>query len=411
MLPELLVPRLRRAGFAELRIAVVSPFVDRRHGTERALAELLERLARTHNCEVHLYAQSVEDLAVSTAGGLRSVDEGTVIWHKVPSVPGPQLVQFTCWLVLNSLCRWWDRTFRGLRYDCLFSPGINCFGANVILVHAVFQRLVELQEQYMGNGVRGLHRRFYYRLLCWLERRVYCNPRVKLAAVSQHTGGQLKSYYGRSDVTVIANGVDAKVFNAEVRNERRSGARLQWNFAPHEQVILLIGNDLRTKGLDVLLEAAALCRDLPLRVLIVGQENPSMWGSVISKLQLTERVSFSLPSAGVLNFLAAADVYVAPSREDSFNLPALEAMACGLPVIVSTNAGVSEWIHDGLDGVLLKNTGNAAELGAAIRKLVTDPEARQRMGENAVRTAATLSWDRHAGAVYRLLRGACGLNG
>ena len=48
-----------------MRIAILSPFVDRCHGTERALAELLERLVRNHACEIHLYAQNVADLAVS----------------------------------------------------------------------------------------------------------------------------------------------------------------------------------------------------------------------------------------------------------------------------------------------------------------------------------------------------------
>jgi len=72
-----------------LRLAVVSPFVDRRHGTERALAEVLERLARNEHCEIHLYAQRVEDLAVAQPHGADPRDSGAIIWHKVPSTPGP----------------------------------------------------------------------------------------------------------------------------------------------------------------------------------------------------------------------------------------------------------------------------------------------------------------------------------
>jgi glycosyltransferase involved in cell wall biosynthesis len=369
------------------------------------VAELAERLARIHKCEVHLYAQRVKDLAVNSADGSRIPDAGAIIWHSVPSVPGPQLLQFGCWLFLNGFCRWRDRAFRGLRFDCVFSPGINCLGANVILVHAVFHRLAELQKESTAGGARGLHRRIYYWQLRLLERRVYRNPSVALAAVSQHTAGQLQRYLGRSDVAVIPNGVDMDVFHYKAREDGRGEARLRWKFAPQEQVLLLIGNDWRTKGLDVLLEAAALCRELPLRVLVVGQEDSTSWAKTIARLQLTERVSFSAPSAKVLDFLAAADVYVAPSREDSFNLPALEAMACGLPVIVSTQAGISEWIHDGSDGVLLKDAENFTELAAAIRKLVTDSESMRRIGENARRTAATLSWDRHAEAIHKLLRG------
>lgn len=370
------------------------------------MAELLERLARNHHCEVHLYAQRVEELMVSSADGSGSADGGAIIWHKVPSLPGPQLLKFVFWLFLNSLWRWRDRIFHGYRFDCLFSPGINCLGANAILVHAVFHRLRELQEQTMDGGVRGLHRGLYYRFVRQLERGVYGDPRVALAAVSQRTAVQLQRYFGRRDAAVIPNGVDVNVFNPQARKERRAEARSHWSFAPQEQVVLLIGNDWRTKGLEALLEAAALCADLPLRVLVAGEEDSSSWRKTIERLHLMGRVSFSSPSANVLDFLAAADLYVAPSMEDSFNLPVLEAMACGLPVIVSKQAGISEWIRDGSDGVLLQDPQDSKELAAALRKLVTEPQTMERLGENAMRTASALSWDRHAESIYALLQSA-----
>src|SRR6266852_8937119 len=106
MPPPLDSPKRTRHGCPELRLAVVSPFVDRRHGTERALAELLERLARTYRCEIHLYANRVEDLSVNHSGGVLPPGTGGIFWHKVPSVPGPHLLQFSCWFYLNRLWRW-----------------------------------------------------------------------------------------------------------------------------------------------------------------------------------------------------------------------------------------------------------------------------------------------------------------
>src|SRR5258708_40091586 len=70
----------RYSGCADLRLAVVSPFVDRRHGTERALAEVLERLAHKEHCESHLYAQRVQDLLAAKQRGARSQDSGVIIW-------------------------------------------------------------------------------------------------------------------------------------------------------------------------------------------------------------------------------------------------------------------------------------------------------------------------------------------
>src|SRR5216684_4661430 len=72
-------PKRTAPGCADLRLAVVSPFVDRRHGTERALAELLERLAGQEHCEIHLYAQRVEDLALAQPGAPLSQLSGSIL--------------------------------------------------------------------------------------------------------------------------------------------------------------------------------------------------------------------------------------------------------------------------------------------------------------------------------------------
>src|SRR5213078_986345 len=88
-------------GRVDVRLAVVSPFVDRRHGTERSLAELLERLASNEHCEIHLYAQRVDGLAVVQTRVPRAQESGAIIWHTVPSIPGLHLLQFLSWLILN----------------------------------------------------------------------------------------------------------------------------------------------------------------------------------------------------------------------------------------------------------------------------------------------------------------------
>src|SRR5438105_10536165 len=93
------LPKRTLPGYADLRLAVVSPFVDRRHGTERALAELLERLARDYHCEIHLYSQRVEDLVIGPFPSPSGQQAG-IIWHKVPSIPGPHVFQFLFWLFL-----------------------------------------------------------------------------------------------------------------------------------------------------------------------------------------------------------------------------------------------------------------------------------------------------------------------
>jgi len=265
-----------------LRLAVVSPFVDRRHGTERALAELLERLARDEYCEIHLYAQRVEGLALAQPGVTQVQDSGAIIWHKVPSIPGPHLLQFLAWLFLNSLSRLWDWWIHGLRFDLVLSPGINCVDADVVIVHALFHRLQELANEEDLDAarpslLRWLHRRAYYAFLAGLERRIYTNPKLSLGAVSQRTAALLGDYFRRQDVHVIPNGVDTAQFSPSARRALRAHARQRRNFRESDFVLLLVGNDWRVKGVETILRAMSALRDLPIFVIVAGDDSPDFF--------------------------------------------------------------------------------------------------------------------------------------
>ena len=116
---------------------------------------------------------------------------------------------------------------------------------------------------------------------------------------------------------------------------------------------------------------------------------------------------FLAPSADVLSFYAAVDAYVAPSLEDAFGLPILEAMACGLPVIASVQAGASESIIDGTTGYLLRDPMNHIELAEIIFRLVGDRPAAQKIGAAAAKyVQASVSWDHNASATREFLENA-----
>jgi glycosyltransferase involved in cell wall biosynthesis len=395
-----------------LRLAVVSPFVDRRHGTERALAELLERLARNYGCEIHLYAQRVEDLPVrdpQSANSARSTESGAIFWHKVPSIRGPHVAQFLAWMFLNGFLRWWHTTLGCASYDLVLSPGINCPRPDVVIVHALFHRLKELAQEEnkesraQAGFFRRVHRRAYYGLLTALERRIYTDPRVTLAAVSGRTAGLLKVRFRREDISVIPNGVDTKHFSAAARLARRAEARQRRSFRDEEFVLLLIGNDWRNKGLLTVLEAMAALSLLPARLLVLGSDTPESFQERAIQLGVEDRCCWERSSPDVLDFYAASDVYVSPSHEDSFGLPVAEAMACGLPAITSVCAGVSDYIRDGVDGFVLRDPHDAQTLAQLLQRLHADLDLRRNLGEAAARKTLDCSWDRHATAVWELL--------
>jgi UDP-glucose:(heptosyl)LPS alpha-1,3-glucosyltransferase len=381
-----------------LRIAVISPAVDRQHGTERAVTELVDRLHSKYGDQIELYAERVSDLTLT--GPLRAAASGggAVHWHRIRAFPGPHLFRFVGWLVANCFAS------KGRsELDVVFSAGINSFDADVILVHVVFHRVAELQKAAGGAGLRALHRRIYYALLCCLERRIYKNPRLALAAVSERTASQLRHYFQRADVAVISNGVDGEYFSAPAIAVMRPGARARWGFSNEDFVLVLIGNDWRNKGLTALLAAMAKCARLPVKLMVVGQDDPAPFRDAAEGLGVANRVLFCPPAADVRTYYAGADTLVAPSLEDSFNLPVLEAMSCGLPVIVSPHAGISQCLKSGHDCLLLRNPEDAGDLAAAIRQLASDPAKRKEIAINAMETAAKFSWDSQADAVRKLL--------
>lgn len=391
-----------------MRLAVVSPFVDRRHGTERAIAELIERLARDYGCEIHIYSERVEDPDFGLPSA-RGAQQGNIVWHKVPSIPGAHLFHFLFWLFLNSFLRRRDRAIHGLHFDMVLSPGINCFDADAVIVHALFHRLRELAQDQVNpltvSGLlRRLHRRAYYGFLTWLERRVYSDPRLSLAAVSDRTASLLKSYFHRDAVRVIPNGVDAAHFSPAKRLALRAEARSRYRFQETDFVLLLIGNDWGNKGLSAVFGAMEALRGIPLHLLVAGQDAAAFFFfETAKKLGLNEQCRWEMTSVEALDLYAAADVYVSPTLEDSFGLPLLEAMACGLPVITSVFAGASQIITHGVDGFVLRDPEDALALAGHLKNLQEHPELRLCIGENARRTAEAYAWERNAAAVWELL--------
>jgi glycosyltransferase involved in cell wall biosynthesis len=393
-----------------VRVAVISPFVDLQHGTERVLAEQLALLGSKHACDIRLYSQDVRDLAVSPVSQPPETSLGRIVWRRVPSVRGPHLLQYLFWFCANSVCSWWDRHIRGVECDLLFSPGINALGADAIAVHIVFHEYYRQAIAQLGfrgaplsSWLRRLHRRLYYLLIMKLERHIYRNPDVCLAAVSGLVASQLRQHFGRSDARVIPNGVATNEFNSANRNERRTAARKECGLHPEHFVVLLVGNDWVKKGLPCLLRSLYILRELPLRLMIVGQDDIALFSSDLQRFNLQDRVKYCSPRGDVIFYYAAADAYVGPSIEDAFGLPVIEAMACGLPVIASVRAGASEAIQHGLNGFLLQDPTNPEELAQLIKNLFSNQTLRQQLGKSAEITARGYAWERNAAQLMDFL--------
>ena len=389
-----LVPRMR--------IAVVSPSIDKRHGTERRVAELISRLADQY--ELHIYSMRVED-----------IDLSRVIWHRIPRLPGPYLLTYLWWFIANHLWRRLDRS-RGIVPDVVYSPGVNCLDADAVSVHILFKSFREslhnalkLSQNSIVDWPRIIHRRLFYRLIATLEPHVYGRADVCIAAVSNRIADDLRRFYGPlGEVSVIYNGIDLDCFSPERRARLRLASRNALSIRNDEFVLLLIGNDWRNKGLSCLLNAMAQVADPRLYALIVGSDNPAAFRHLITELRLEGRVQFCAPRADVEEYYAAADAYVGPSLNDAFAQPPVEAMACGLPVITSRKNGGSEIITHRRDGLILEDPTDSKGLADMIRDLIGDASLRNRLGAAAAETARRYTWERNAAQMRDFFEKAAG---
>ena len=371
-------------------LAVVSPFIDKRHGTERWIAEWTSRLSGEF--DVHVYSQRVEDL-----------DLTRLTWHRIPKIPGPRLVNFLWWLAANHLWRWRDRRFRGITHDLVFTAGTNCFDADAISIHIVFAEFVRqvrsemyLQRNSILSWPRRIHRSLYYRLITLLERHLYTQPSAQLILIARKTAKDLDRFYGPHDVLpVLYMGIDHTTFNPQLRMARRDEARRELGIRDEQFVLLLVGNDWRKKGLCTLLDVLPVLGDRQVLLLVVGDDEKFPYLRQIQRYDLADRVRFLPSQPDVAFYYAAADTYVGPSVEDTFAQPPAEAMACGLAVITSVTNGTAEIITDGMDGLIIQDPNNSKELVTQIRRLCEDPYFCRWLGENAARTSLRYTWDQN----------------
>jgi UDP-glucose:(heptosyl)LPS alpha-1,3-glucosyltransferase len=247
----------------------------------------------------------------------------------------------------------------------------------------------------------------YYRLVEFVEGCAYNGEKVALCAVSEKTAEAILKYCGcQKLIKVVYNGVDVMKFNPERRRGLRSYSRATLGIAETSFAVLLIGNDWKKKGLQYLIEAAGILRNPNVRILVAGRDTVEPYQESIERLGIAEQVLFLPVRPDVEFYYAAADAYAGPSLDDSFAIPPLEAMACGLPVITTRFNGGCAIMHHGVDGLILEDPADSLTLSAWLQRLSTDTEWRANMGAAAARTAAQYTWERNALEIRSILDSA-----
>ena len=244
---------------------------------------------------------------------------------------------------------------------------------------------------------------------------IRCSDAICVSCVEEEE--QFRRLYGDPNgrIEIIAPGVEHAFFAPG----EQGGARQALGVDRDVPLIVFVGRIQPLKGPDVAIQALAGLHRLghpDARLMIVGGASGSRGGveaqrahDLVDELDLHDHVDFVEPQPHHIlsTYYRAADIVVVPSRSESFGLVALEAAACGTPVVASAVGGLLSLVDDGETGRLI-NGRNPADYAEAMAEILNDDELRFAMGKNAVARAADYTWRAAADRLSGLYDGLVG---
>ena len=165
---------------------------------------------------------------------------------------------------------------------------------------------------------------------------------------------------------------------------------------PFERFVFSLGRIVHRKGFDLLVEAwGRIAERHPEVGLVVAGHGPELpyLRSLVGERHLGDRVLLAGPMsrADVAGMMKRADIFVMPSRIEAFGIVVLEAWRAGTPAVVTANGGTSEFVEDGVTGLVV-NPNDTASLGDAVSRLLADSDLRTCLASAALERLSSFGW-------------------
>jgi UDP-glucose:(heptosyl)LPS alpha-1,3-glucosyltransferase len=358
-----------------------------RGGAETYIGDLARRLARDGHA-VHLYTARWDANSLPAA----------THYHRIEVRSGPRFLRpwrfgTACEEALkgahHDVSMGFDKTWG---QDVLYPQGgLHAASAehNLLKSPTKFERTLAAVGKWLDPAAWSFAR---------LERKQYLSPNRPLVVVNSFmVRKHFEQHYGipPESVRVVRSAIDPLRFAADDRLRRRYEERDRWMVFPEETVGLFVAMNYRLKGLAPLLNALALVpRNKPFKLVVVGHPKYGRYQRQAEKLGVADRVRFLGHRDDPKDCYFAADFLVHPTFYDPCSLVALEALACGLPVVTSRYNGASELLTPPNDGIVIHDPHNAATLAAALYRF-TDRNYRAEASSAARQTGTKWTFEHH----------------
>ena len=353
-----------------MRLAIVRQRYNPFGGAERIVARALPALERA-GAEVTLISRSTEGWGARRVLRVDPFHVGN-LWRD--------------WSFARAARSAWRREGFDLVQSHERIPGCDVYRAG----DGVHRRWLELRRAAAGPLERlGMALNPYHRYVCRAEKRMFEHPRLRAVICNSAMVRDeiLRAFrVAREKLHVIYNGVDLEQFHPRHRAAMRGTARAELGCRPRDVLFAFVGSGFARKGLGAAIDALAAAGDPAFRLVVVGRDRrQAAFEEQARRAGVAERVRFLGGKQDVRPYYAAADCLILPSRYDPFPNPALEALAMGVPVLVSSRCGAAEIVTAGESGWVCE-PDDAAGIGRLMR--AADEAIRARDPGPAARAAA-----------------------
>jgi UDP-glucose:(heptosyl)LPS alpha-1,3-glucosyltransferase len=251
------------------------------------------------------------------------------------------------------------------------------------------------------------------RSMAWVEKKGLGGPSVPMVLpVSSLAKEELVQVYDipGSKIRVINPGIAVDRFAWFDQAACRKEVRHRFGLSHDDVVLLFVGMNFEIKRLELVVKGLAHWArrgeaDTKLKLLVVGKGKQEPYLAIAREAGIAQRVVFAGVTDEVEPFYLASDIFAMPSWFDTFGLAVLEAMAAGLPVIISDKVGAKDLIRTGIEGFVLSADSSPSDFSEKLSVLRAE-STRTEMGRNAKRVALQQSWEKvsqEVAALYRRL--------
>lgn len=372
-----------------IKIAMVVPRYGRVGGGERFVMALTEQLAAMDGLEMHVFANRWETRS-----------DG-VFFHKVP------IITFPRFLTTISFAYFANQRIAAAGMDLIHSHD-RILQADLFTAHG-------LPHATWIREVRRKHLSLFDRVTAWTEKHLITSARCRrILPVSTLVQEKIVAAFPQSKnkILVMPPGVDTAPYNLLDRETCRNRIRKQFGISGKDRVILFVGMNFEVKGLDAIIDVVAglkrIAPNLNPKLMVVGKGNPRRYKEMARAKGIQEEIIFTgVWHDEIAPVYLAADMFIMLSVYDTFGLSVLEAMAAGLPVIISPTVGARDIVRNGENGYVIA-PAQPEEISRCMAHML-ESEANQRMGRLAMETAQAHAWSAMAHKVDRIYNELCSI--